>query len=146
KGSSNGITWTAFKNISDATGTVNFQASGSVSGNVTADTLNYSTYTSDLTLDVTAGTITGVGGNVVANTIKANAGQNNTVGGTGATYPPRPASADKGTSSGYTWTAFQNVNDATGTVVFGNASSVSGNVTAATLNETGYGSNLAVTI
>src|SRR5207249_4825836 len=71
KVSRHGALPTSFKNISDATGTVNFQASGSVSGNVTADTLNYSTYTQDLTLNIWNATITngGVGGTIVANTV-----------------------------------------------------------------------------
>ena len=55
-GSSNGVTWTAFKNISDTTGTVNFNTGGSVTGNVTAATLNLKHRTRrDLTLDSDGG-------------------------------------------------------------------------------------------
>ena len=141
-GSSNSVSWTNFKNITDTTGTVNFQTSGSVTGNVSAQTLNYSAYTQDLTLDVTAGTITngGVGGTITLNgtkTVNADAAQNNTVGGTGVTYALTNGTANAGSGNGYNWTAFKNVNDGTGTVNFQASGSVTGNVTAPTLN---YGS------
>src|SRR6266850_209242 len=143
-GSGNGYTWSAFRNINDATGAVNFQASGSVSGNVTADTLNFTTSGSGVTLDVTAQTVTGVGGTAIANTVSANAGQSNTVGGTTATYLLTDATPDAGSSSGYTWTNFQNINDATGTVDFQASGSVTGSVTAQTLNYSTYGSSVTV--
>jgi len=137
------VNWSNTPNISDATGAVNFQASGSMSGNITADTLNFTTYTtSGLTLDITANTVTGVGGTITVNKVDANPGQTNTVGGTGATYTLDNATQDKGTGNGYTWTHFQNINDSTGTVDFQVSGSQAGNVTAATLNYSTYGSNV----
>src|SRR6266850_790964 len=143
-GSNGTVSWTAFRNINDAAGAVNFQASGSVSGNVTADTLNFTTYGSGVTLDVTAQTVTGVGGTANANTVNANAGQTNTVGGTAAPYLLTDAIPDAGSSSGYTWTNFQNISDATGTVDFQASGSVTGSVAAQTLNYSTYGSSVTV--
>src|SRR5438132_9736487 len=123
KGSSNGITWTAFKNISDATGTVAFGAASSITGNVTAATLNETGYGSNLTVTITganAGTATDIGGSFSGvSAIDANAAKSNTMGGTGQTYTLDAAVADKGSSNGITWTAFKNISDATGTVAFG---------------------------
>src|SRR5690606_2316780 len=97
--------------------TVDFAVSGSVTGDVTADVLDYDSYAQDLTLDITAGTITngGVGGTVIANTVNANAAQTNTVTGTGATYTLANGTPDAGSGGGYSWTAFENITDATGT-------------------------------
>src|SRR5690606_2472127 len=141
-GSGGGYSWTAFENITDATGTVDFATSGSVTGDVTADVLDYDSYTQDLTLDITAGTITngGVGGTVTANTVNANAAQTNTVTGTGATYTLANGTPDAGSGGGYSWTAFENITDATGTVDFATSGSVTGDVTADVLDYSGYGS------
>src|SRR5581483_10093565 len=147
KGSSQGVAWTAFKNINDATGTVNFQVSGSVSGNMTAQTLNYSTYGQDLTLDITAGTITnnGVGGTLSGfSTVNANPARNNTVGGSGEVYTLTNGTPNAGTGATYTWTAFKNINDATGTVDFQASGSVTGSVSAATLDYSTYGSPVSI--
>ena len=65
KGSSDGVTWTAFKNISDATGTVNLNASGHLTGTAAAQTLNYSGYGSNVVVGLTgadAGTATNIDG------------------------------------------------------------------------------------
>src|SRR5690606_39276906 len=73
-GSGGGYSWTAFENITDATFTVDVVGSGSVTGDVTADVLDYDSYTQDLTLDITAGAITngGVGGPGVRKAVNAN--------------------------------------------------------------------------
>ena len=58
------VSWTNFGAL-NATGSVNFQNSGSVTGNVTAPTLNFSTYTGAVSATMTganSGTITGTGG------------------------------------------------------------------------------------
>ena len=54
KGSADSVTWTGIQNISDATGTVNFGTGGSVGGGVTAQTLNYSTYGSPVSVTLAA--------------------------------------------------------------------------------------------
>ncbi len=85
-GSSGAINWTSIENVEDVTGTVNFQASGSVTGNVTADTLNYSGYGNIVTFDLAnaAHATTGIDGiwsgvqHVDANT--ANAAMNTIMG------------------------------------------------------------------
>ncbi len=61
KGSGNGITWTSFGNINDSSGTVVFGATSSLTGNVTAEALDYSGYDSAVNLDL-GGTATGIGG------------------------------------------------------------------------------------
>src|SRR5690606_20180936 len=97
-GSDGTVSWTSFETINAATATVDFAVSGSVTGDVTADVLDYDSYTQDLTLDITAGTITngGVGGTVIAITVNANAAQTNTVTGTGATYTLANGTPDAG--------------------------------------------------
>ncbi|HTM59879.1 MAG TPA: filamentous hemagglutinin N-terminal domain-containing protein, partial [Burkholderiales bacterium] len=113
-GSNGSVSWTNFQNISDTGGTVNFNASGSVTGNVTADTLDYTGYGQDLTLNISNGVITtdGVTGTLAYNTVNANAAQNNTVTGTAATYSLTNGTPDAGTGGGKTWTNFQNISDA----------------------------------
>ena len=141
-GSSNSVNWTNFKNISDATGTVNFQASGSVTGSVTAATLDDSTYGSAVTVGLAgagAGTITGVAGTFSGvSAINANSANSNTMGGTGVTYVLTNGTPNAGSADGVTWTNFKNINDTTGTVNFGTTGTLGGNVTAATLNDTTY--------
>src|SRR6185295_18020988 len=143
-----GKTWTNFQNISDATGTVDFNVSGSVTGNVTALTADYTAYTQDLTLDITNNTITngGVGGTFVVTNVNGNATQNNTVTGTAETYSLTDGTPNAGTGNGYTWSAFRNISDATGTVDFNVSGSVTGNVTAQTLDYTTYGQALTFDI
>ncbi|CAM5264946.1 hypothetical protein [Rhodanobacter lindaniclasticus] len=50
QGSSGGVAWTGFGNLTDTGGTVLFGTGGSLSGNVTAATLNYGSYGSAVTL------------------------------------------------------------------------------------------------
>src|SRR5207253_2995122 len=139
-----------FKNISDATGTVAFGAASSITGNVTAATLDETGYGWNLTVTITganAGTATDIGGSFsCVSAIDANAAKSNTMGGTGQTYTLDAVVADKASPTRRSSDLFKNISDATGTVAFGAASSITGNVTAATLNETGYGSNLTVTL
>ena len=141
KGTGGGYSWTAFQNINDGAGTVSFGTGGSVSGNATAYTLNYTTYGLGLTLNISAGTLanSGVGGTLAFNKVNANAGQTNTVSGSGASYTLDDAVQDKGTGGGYTWTAFQDINDGAGTVSFGTGGSISGSVTAHTLDYGAHG-------
>ena len=60
-----------------------------------------------------------------------------TITGSGATY--NLTGADAGSSNSVVWTNFKNISDTTGTVNFGTSGSVSGNVMAATLNDSTYG-------
>ncbi len=146
-GSSNGVTWTAFQNISDATGTVSFGNAGGLSGTAAAQVLDYSGYGSNVTVGLTganAGTATATGGFSGVSTITGNAAKNNTMGGSGQTYALDAVTADAGSSNGVTWTAFQNISDATGTVSFGNAGGLSGTAAAQVLDYSGYGSNVTV--
>ena len=80
---------------------MDFGTGGSVSGNVTAATLDYTSYTSALTLNVTANTITpnGVGGTLSGVTqVNANAANSNTVTASSGTttYTLDNATANKG--------------------------------------------------
>ena len=275
QGSSAGVTWTGFGSIADASGTVAFGTGGSLSGNVTAATLNYGSYGSAVTFDlangsgattgiggtwngvttvtgngnsaitgsstfalsgVNAGTagsvafsgftaadaatitgavgfddvaktsqgmtfasatsvggsgtianvvgsfadntgtssasgiaysgfgaVTGTGGSVTGVTGSFNlgtkvsgasgidysgfgvttltgSGAGATIAGSGQTYTLNNTIANQGSSAGVTWTGFGSIADASGTVAFGTGGSLSGNVTAATLNYGSYGS------
>ena len=66
---------------------MNIQASGALSGLATVQALNYGTFGSDVTVGLTganAGSITGItGGFAGVSTLTGNAGQSNTMGGTG---------------------------------------------------------------
>ena len=150
-GNNGTVAWTSFQNVADTTGTVNFGTIGAVTGNVLAATLDFSTYAANQTATLTganAGSVSsGIGGTFSGvSAIKGNSANPNTIAGSGLTYTLDPATADKGSAEGITWTAFQNITDATGTVVFGNNSLISQNVGAETLNYSGYGNNLMVTI
>jgi filamentous hemagglutinin family protein len=57
------LSWTGFGNIDDATGTVDFGTAGSVSGNITANALDYS-YASAVAVNLSGLGTTGVGGTV----------------------------------------------------------------------------------
>ncbi|HET7561243.1 MAG TPA: filamentous hemagglutinin N-terminal domain-containing protein [Rhodanobacteraceae bacterium] len=59
-----GLTFTGFGNILDAAGTLDFGTAGSVSGNVTADTLDYGSYGSAVAVNLSGTGTTGVGGTV----------------------------------------------------------------------------------
>ncbi|MBD8871348.1 filamentous hemagglutinin N-terminal domain-containing protein, partial [Rhodanobacter sp. DHB23] len=143
KGSSGGVSWTSFGNITDATGTVNFGTGGSVTGNVTAATLNYGSYGSAVTFALAdgVGATTGIGGTWTGvTTVTGNGSNSNTLTGSGQTYALDNSVADKGSSGGVSWTSFGNIDDTTGTVNFGTGGSVTGSVTVATLNYGSYGS------
>ena len=153
KGSADSVTWTAFKNISDATGSVNFGTGGSVTGSITANSLDYSSYGSDLTVTFTgnnAGTVNhGIGGNFSGvYTITANTAKNNTAIGSGQNYYLDNTTANEFDVANALCANFQNISDSTGYVYFGTAASLSGNVTAQTLDYVGagYASNVTVAL
>ena len=142
-GSNGAVSWTSFENINDATGTVKFGNDGSLSGDLTAQTLDFTSYAQDLALDVATG-LSGiptppVGGTLSGvSVIKANSARTNTVSGSGASYTLDNGVTNAGSGGSYSWTGFQNITDATGTIHFGTAGRVSGNVTAQTLDYSGY--------
>ena len=85
------MTWTNFQEHQlTRRDTVNFGTTGTLGGNVTAATLNDTTYTGAVTVGLTgtgAGTITGVAGTFSGvSAINANSANSNTMGGSGATY------------------------------------------------------------
>ncbi len=130
-GSSNGTAWTGFKNINDAAGTVNFNAGGSITGNVTVQMLDYSSYGSNVTVGLTgasSGMITGIAGSFAGvGTIKGNAARNNTIGGVGQTY--NLTAADAGNNGTLSWTSFGNLAATGASIINGSAgSSLSGNL------------------
>ncbi|EIL91903.1 hypothetical protein, partial [Rhodanobacter spathiphylli] len=131
QGSSGLVGWSSFENISDATGTVNFGTNGGVTGTIAVQTLDFGNYLQDLTLNVDTGAISGASGSFSGyTTVNANAAQSNTVTGTSQTYALDNTVANQGSSNGYNWGGFQNISDATGTVNFGTAGSLAGNVAA----------------
>ncbi|HTM28469.1 MAG TPA: hypothetical protein VL097_03835, partial [Rhodanobacter sp.] len=76
-------------------------------------------------------------------TTLSGSGAGATIAGSGQTYTLDNTVADQGSNGGVTWTGFGNIADTSGTVAFGTGGSLSGNVTAATLNYGSYGSAVA---
>ena len=180
KGSGNGVTWTSFGSIDDATGTVHFGTNGSLTGNVTAATLDYGSYASAVSFDLSAGNgaSTGIGGNWTGVTAVIGSGNVDTIKGNNQTYALTGAGV--GNNGAVNWTSFENVadsgsgtinttggqsynltganagtvatllpggftgignlNDAASTIHFGTNGSLTGNVTAATLDYGSYAS------
>jgi hypothetical protein len=146
-GSGNGKTWSNFRTINDAGGTVNFNASGSVTGSVTAATLDYSGYVGPVTFDVAdrSGNTTGIGTTWTGvSAVTGNGDASSSIIGNGATYLLANATPDAGSRGTIDWTAFPNITDATGAVNFNATGSVSGVITADTLNYGSYSSAVAV--
>ena len=149
KGSGGGDGWTNFHTINDAAGTVNFGTGGSVGGNVTAATLDNSSYASAVTYDIANGAnaTTGIGGTHTGVTTLTGNGANaatNTVQG-GATYTLDNATANKGGDGTVSWTGFGALNAGT-SVVFGTGGSVAGSVTAPTLDFSSYVGAISATV
>ncbi|MBU6246143.1 MAG: filamentous hemagglutinin N-terminal domain-containing protein [Xanthomonadaceae bacterium] len=140
KGSNGGIAWTGFGNIQDSTGTVVFGTGGNLSGSVTAKTLDYSSYGSAVNFDLSAGTgtTTGISGSWSGVTAVTGSAQGDTLAGTGQTYTLTGANA--GNNGTVSWTSFENIDDATGTIGFSAAGSLSGNATVQALDYGSYGS------
>ena len=150
-GTSAGVTWTGFPNISDASGTVSMQTSGSVTGNVIAQTINYSSYGSPVTFSLSgaSGTSTGIGGtrSNVVNVIGS--GNSDVITGSGATY--NLTGANQGNNGTVSWTSFENLSDsAAGTFNMhsGVDGSVSGSISAlgGTLSYAGYATAVTVNL
>jgi hypothetical protein len=108
-GSSSGVTWSAFPNISDATGTINIPGTASLTGNVTAQTISYAGHTGAVifSLSGAAGTSTGISGTRSGVTTVTGSGNSDTITGSGATYNLTAPNA--GNSSGVSWTSFENI-------------------------------------
>jgi len=133
-GSGGGVTWTQFPNISDATGTLNMQSSGSVTGDVTAQTVSYSAYGSPVTFSLSggAGSSTGIGGTRTGVVTVVGSPNSDTITGGAVTF--NLTGANVGSSSGLSWTSFENIS-ANGGATF-QLSVGSGNVSG-TLSSTG---------
>jgi len=131
--------FTGIGNIADTTGTVNFGTSGSVAGNVTAKTLDYSSYASAVTFNVQGNSAVGIGGTWSGVSTVTGSANTDTITGSSATYTLTGLNAGSN-GAGLSWTSFENLADATGTVAFGAGSSLSGNATAKVLNYGAYGS------
>ena len=128
---------------------MNFGTGGSVGGNVTAATLDYSSYASAVTYDIANGAnaTTGIGGTHTGVTTLTGNGANaatNTVQG-GATYTLDNATANKGGDGTVSWTGFGALNAGT-SVVFGTGGSVAGSVTAPTLDFSSYVGAISATV
>src|SRR5213075_2122931 len=111
------------------------------------DRLNYGTWTtSPVTFDITAKTSSGIGGvwsgvtSVTGNA--ANTTANAIVGGGAITLDA--AIADKGGNGTQSWTNFGTLSGTS--VNFNTGGSVTGDLTAATLNYSNYGADVAVTL
>jgi filamentous hemagglutinin family protein len=155
KGSSGGVTWTAFKNITDTgTGIFNMGTGGSVTGNLdggSGGTLNFGSYTSPVTLNLAGTGTTGIGSSWshIA-TVTGNTATSNTVTGLNKTYILDNSTANKGSNGGVTWTAFRNITD-TGTGIFnmGTGGSVTGNLDGGvngTLDYSSYGNPVTLNL
>jgi hypothetical protein len=152
KGSGSGITWTAFKNITDTgTGTFNMGTSGNVTGNLaggTSGTLNYANYATPVVVDLAGTSTSGIGGSWSGiTTVAGNAATSNTITGLNKTYTLDNSTANKGSDGKVTWTAFKNLTDTgSGTFNMGISGSVTGNITGTngTLNYGSYGSSVTL--
>ena len=133
-GSASGVSWTQFPNIVDATGALNMQSSGSVTGNVTAQSVNYGAYGSPVSFSLSgaAGTSTGIGGTRSGVTTVTGSPNSDTITGGAVTY--NLTGVNVGSSSGLSWTSFENIS-ANGGATF-QLSVGSGNVSG-TLSSTG---------
>ncbi|MEO5831256.1 MAG: filamentous hemagglutinin N-terminal domain-containing protein, partial [Rhodanobacter sp.] len=131
KGSSGSVAWTSFGNISDATGTIDFGTGGSVTGNVTAAALNYGSYGTAVTFDLSdgSGTSSGIGGTWTGVTAVTGSTSSDTINGSSQTYSLDSTFANKGGNGTVSWTSFENLSDNTaGNFVFVNGGSVSGTI------------------
>jgi len=135
-GTSGTVTWSAFPNIADATGILNMQTSGSVTGNVTAQTVNYGSYGSAVTFSLSgaAGTSTGIGGTRSGTTVVTGSPNSDAITGSGASY--NLTSTNSGLSGSLSWTSFENISDSSGGTF--NLSLASNNITG-TLSSGGTG-------
>ncbi|MEP7184896.1 MAG: autotransporter-associated beta strand repeat-containing protein [Rhodanobacter sp.] len=133
-----GIGFSGVANLSDSTaGNFVFADGANVGGTVNgggAGTLDYSAYTTSVNVDL-GGSATGTGGWSGISTAKGGSAAD-TISGSNQTYGLTGANA--GGNGTVSWDGFGNINDATGTVNFGTAGSVSGNIAARSLNYAGY--------
>src|SRR5213075_808523 len=103
KGGNGTQSWTNFGTLSGTS--VNFNTGGSVTGDLTAATLNYGTWTtSPVTVDITAKTSSGIGGVSSVTGNAANTTANAIVGGGAITLDA--AIADTGGNGPQSWTNF----------------------------------------
>ncbi|NTV49375.1 MAG: filamentous hemagglutinin N-terminal domain-containing protein [Geobacteraceae bacterium] len=135
KGSSSGVTWSSFENITDTgAGIFNFGAAGSVAGNISAvgGTLDYSGHTTAVNVNLAGspGSSTGIGGTwsgITSVTGSANSGD--TVTGATQTYTLDNTLANKGSNGTVTWTAMENLTDTgSGTFNMGSGGRVTGSI------------------
>src|SRR5690606_2193057 len=154
-GSGGGYSWTAFENITDATGTVDFAVSGSVTGDVTADVLDYSGYGSAVTFDLAngAGASTGIGGTWSGVTAVTGSGNSDTLFGANVVNTWNITGNNSGNVNGtFTFSAIENLagGNTTDNFVFGDTFTISGTVDGNggtdTLNWSAYATATNVTL
>jgi filamentous hemagglutinin family protein len=135
-GSSDGITWTGVSNLFDTgAGTFISVGEGSISGSVSATngTIDYSGHTGAVTFDLAngSGETTGVGTTWSGITTVTGSSNSDTVKGGAVTFAMDAVTGDAGSSSGISWTSFENLlSSGAGTFATGAAGSVSGSIAA----------------
>ena len=147
RGSSSGVTWSAFENITDiGAGVIKFGTAGSVAGTISAvgGTLDYSGHTTAVNVNLagSAGSSTGIGGTwsgITSVTGSANSGD--TVTGATQTYTLDNTLANKGSNGTVTWSAIENLTDTgSGTFNMGSGGSVSGSINGGSAGNLNYSS------
>ena len=103
--------FTGIGSINDAAGTIHFGTNGSLSGDVTAAMLDYGSYGSAVSFDLSAaaGTTTGIGGSWSGVTAVIGSGHADTVAGSGQTYSLTGSAT--GNNGAVGWTSFENIAD-----------------------------------
>jgi hypothetical protein len=132
KGSSGGLTWASFENITDTgTGIFNMGTGGSVTGTLNGGgggTLNYGSYSTPVTVNLAGAGTTGVGSWTGIKTVTGNAANTNTVTGSGETYNLTELNA--GNNGTVYWTSMENLTGGTGADTFtGAGGSITGALT-----------------
>jgi hypothetical protein len=128
--------FTGIANLIDSgAGTFTTGAAGSVSGSITAvgGMLDYTGHTGAVTFDLAngSGETTGVGATWSGITTVTGSSNSDTVKGGAVTFAMDAVTGDAGSSSGISWTSFENLlSSGAGTFTTGAAGSVSGSITA----------------
>ena len=113
KGSNGTVSWTSMENLTDtSSGTFNMGTGGKISGGLDggADgTLNYNSYATPVTLNLSGPGTTGIGGSWTGITMVTGSSKNDTVNGTGKTY--NLSGMNAGNSDGIAWRSFEKIAD-----------------------------------
>ncbi|MCP4042365.1 MAG: hypothetical protein GY731_10490, partial [Gammaproteobacteria bacterium] len=121
------ISWTNFGALS-ASGIVDFQTTGSVTGDLTANTLDYSGVGGPIAVDLGANTASNTGGIVSISNIVGSGNAGDTLTGTNGGDTWATSAADAGSVAGVTFSSIENFTGGTGGDTFNLGHDVTGTV------------------